>query len=366
MTKLKDIVTYLHGIAPLSYQESYDNSGLQTGDADMDVNGALLTIDVTEEVVEEAVRLGINLIIAHHPVIFKGLKKLTGDNAVERTVIKAIRNKIAVFAGHTNFDSIAEGVSKRMAEKLDLENISILTPGGKETLRKLVVFVPVEYAEKVRKAVFKAGAGTVGNYDECSFNVTGEGTFRGSVNTHPFAGKPGVLHTEKEVRTETIFPAHLQSRILRAITEAHPYEEPAYDIYSLENEYHGAGLGITGVLPAPLSEKEFLDKLKTVFNASCIRHTPLLNKPVHKVALCGGTGSFLLGAAIRTGAEFYVSADFKYHEFFNADRNIVIADIGHFESEQFTTEIFYDLLLKKFPNFVLHFSKVKTNPINYY
>ncbi len=365
MIKLKDIVTYLHGIAPLSYQESYDNSGLLTGDDEMEINGALLTIDVTEEVVEEAIRLGLNLIIAHHPVIFKGLKKLTGGNAVERTVIKAIRNKIAVFAGHTNFDSIAGGVSSRMAEKLELENIRILSP-GKGALRKLVVFVPVAYTEKVRTAVFEAGAGTAGNYDECSFNVTGEGTFRGSENTHPFAGKPGVFHTEKEVRTETIFPAHLQSRIIRAITEAHPYEEPAYDIYSLENEFPGAGLGVTASLPAPIGEKAFLDKLKKAFNTSCIRHTPLLNKEVHKVALCGGTGSFLLGAAIRAGADFFVSADFKYHEFFNADGNIVIADIGHFESEQFTTEIFYDLLLKKFPNFALHFSKVKTNPINYY
>ncbi|HHJ09661.1 MAG TPA: Nif3-like dinuclear metal center hexameric protein [Bacteroidetes bacterium] len=365
MTKLKDIVTYLNGIAPLSYQESYDNSGLLTGDVEMDVNGALLTIDVTEEVVEEAVLLGLNLIIAHHPIIFKGLKKLTGDNPVERTVITAILNNIAIFAGHTNFDSIAGGVSTRMAEKLGLENINILSP-KKGALKKLVTFIPVEYVEEVRRAIFEAGAGTIGNYNECSFNVVGEGTFRGSENTHPFVGEPGVPHSEKEVRTETIFPAHLQSQILRALTEAHPYEEQAYDIYPLENEFPLAGLGVIGNLPAPLNEKEFLDKLKKVFNTSCIRHTPLLNKPVNKVALCGGTGSFLLETAIRSGADFYVSADFKYHEFFNANRNIVIADIGHFESEQFTTELFYDLLLKKFPNFALHFSKVKTNPINYY
>ncbi len=365
MLRIRDIVSYLNGIAPPEYQESYDNSGLLTGDREAEARGALLTIDVTEEVVEEAVCLGVNLIVAHHPVIFRGLKKLTGDHAVERTVIAAIRNHIALYAGHTNFDAIAGGVSTRMAEKLGLKNIRILSP-KQHALRKLVTFVPVAHLDQVRQAVFAAGAGTIGDYDECSFNVTGEGTFRGSENTHPFVGIPGERHTEKEVRTETIFPAYLQSKIIQALTEAHPYEEPAYDIYPLENEFPGAGTGVTGELPEPVDEQDFLSKLKKVFGTACIRHSPLLNKPVKTVALCGGTCSFLLREAIHAGASFFVSADFKYHEFFDAEEKIVIADIGHFESEQFTTEIFYDLLSKKFPNFALHFSKVKTNPINYY
>ncbi len=365
MIKLKEIVSYLDQVAPPSYQESYDNSGLLTGNKEMEVSGALLTIDVTEAVISEAVHLGVNLIIAHHPVIFRGLKKLTGDHPVERTVIAALRNDIAIFAGHTNFDSIAGGVSTRMAQKLGLQNIRILAP-KKGTLLKLVTYVPPAYLEKVRKAIFQAGAGTIGNYDECSFNVTGEGTFRGSENTHPFAGQPGKRHAEKEVRTETIFPAPYQNRIIHALVEAHPYEEPAYDIYPLDNEYPLAGSGVTGEFPDPVVEHDLLDKLKNTFHTSCIRHSPLLGKPVKTIALCGGTGSFLLPAAMRTGNDFFVTADFKYHEFFEADGKIVIADIGHFESEQFTTEIFYDLLIKKFPNFALHFSKVKTNPINYY
>lgn len=365
MIKLKDVVAYLHRIAPLSYQEPYDNSGLLIGDKEMTVTGVLLTIDVTEKVIEEAVSMGLNLIISHHPVIFKGLKKLTGDTYVERTVLSAIHHQVALLAAHTNLDAILGGVNSKIAEKLGLENIRILEP-RKQALRKLVTFVPLSHAEEVRKVLFTAGAGSIGAYDQCSFNLAGDGTFRGSEKTHPFAGRPGQYHIEKEVRIETIFPVVFQSRIIRALLSAHPYEEPAYDIYPLENDYPLVGMGVIGELKPPETEQAFLKKLKKTFHSPCIRHTSLLNKQVGKIALCGGTGSFLLKSAMQAGADFFVSADFKYHEFFDADRKIVIADIGHYESEQFTTEIIYDLLLKKFPNFAFHFSQVDTNPINYY
>jgi dinuclear metal center YbgI/SA1388 family protein len=365
MPTLKDITNFLESLAPLSLQESYDNSGLITGDFNTEISNVLITLDVTEKVVEEAIQKKAELIVAHHPIIFSGLKKITGKNYVERTLIKAIKNDIAIYAAHTNLDSIDGGVNRKICDKLGLQNCKILQHAG-EQLKKLVTFIPTENLDQVREAVFNAGAGHIGNYDSCGFVAEGLGSFRGKENSNPFVGKKGEIHAEKEVRFETIFPGYLQGRIIEALLKSHPYEEVAYDIYPLENKFEKVGMGMIGTLAEPKSETEFLSLLKTTFNTGVIKHTALKDNPVEKVAVCGGSGSFLLNAAIAAGADFFVSADFKYHQFFDAENKIVIADIGHFESEQFTKELFYELLMKKFPKFAVYLSEVGMNPVFYF
>ena len=363
--KIREITAFFEKLAPLAYQESYDNSGLQVGNYSMEVTGAIVTIDITEEVIEEAISKKINLVIGHHPVIFGGLKSITGKSMPERVVQKAIKNDIAIYAVHTNIDSIRQGVSGKICEKIGLRNTRILDP-VQNRLKKLVVFVPLENAEKLRQAVFAAGAGVIGNYDSCSYNLEGQGTFRGGEETNPYVGEKGKLHTEPEVRVETIFPEHLKGKVITAMLQAHPYEEVAYDIYPLENKYPEIGMGMIGDLDEPVSERAFLEMLKGTFRTGVIRHSDLLGKEVRKVAVCGGAGSSLLRKAISEKADFFVSGDFKYHQFFDAEGKIVIADIGHFESEQYTTEIFYDLLLKNFPKFAVQLSEINTNPIKYF
>ncbi len=365
LIKVKTIASFLESVAPLSLQESYDNAGLIVGNPDAEISAALVTIDVTEEVINEAIKKGTGLIVAHHPFVFSGLKKITGKTYVERTLIKAIKNDIAVYAAHTNLDSVTGGVNSKICEKLGLLNCKILQPSAGQ-LKKLVTFIPSENAEEVREAVFNAGAGHIGNYDYCGYNLEGEGSFRGDESTHPFVGERNNVHYEKEIRFETIFPGYLQGEIIAALLKSHPYEEVAYDIYPLENLFEQAGMGMIGNLAEPLSEKKFLALLKEIFNAGCIKHTALKGSPVNKVAVCGGAGSFLLNKAISGGADVIVSGDFKYHQFFDAENKIVIADVGHFESEQFTKELFYELLIKNFPKFAVHFSEVNTNPVYYF
>lgn len=362
--RIRDITSKLEALAPPSFQESYDNAGLIVGHPDDEVGAVLLTLDVTEEVIDEAIASGAGLIVAHHPIVFKGLKQFNGKNYVERCVIKAIKNDVAIFASHTNLDSVPGGVNSKMCEKLGLNDCRILSP-MKGQLLKLVTFVPIEQADKVRKALFAAGAGHIGNYDQCSFNLPGEGTFRGSENTNPFVGEPGKQHNEKEVRVETILPRYRKGKVLSALLESHPYEEVAYDFYPLENDWAETGIGMVGHLPEPMNEKSFLLKVKETFACGVIRHTRLLDKPVEKVALCGGSGSFLLDEAKASGADVFITGDFKYHQFFDAEDRLVIADIGHYESEQFTKEVFYEILTKNFPNFAIRLSEVKTNPVMY-
>ncbi|KJF44686.1 Nif3-like dinuclear metal center hexameric protein [Draconibacterium sediminis] len=363
--KIKDITNFLEDLAPLKLQESYDNAGLILGDKNAEVLAALVTLDVTEAIVDEAIKRKAGLIIAHHPIVFSGLKKITGKNYIERTLIKAIKHDVAIYAAHTNLDNVTGGVNGKICEKLGLENCKILQPAG-GLLKKLVTFVPVDHANKVREAVFAAGAGQIGNYDSCSFNAHGQGTFRGSDTTNPFVGKKGEQHYENEIRVETIFPDYLQGKVINALVQAHPYEEVAYDIYSLDNKFDQIGAGMIGTLPKEKSETAFLRQLKKTFNTKIIRHTALLDKKVKKIAVCGGSGSFLLNQAIASGADFFVTGDFKYHQFFDAENKIVIADIGHFESEQFTKELFYELLTKKFPKFAIHLSEVNSNPVFYF
>jgi len=365
MIQIKEIKSYLESLAPLSFQESYDNSGLQVGEPGMEVTGILITLDVTEEVLLEAERLGFNLVVSHHPVIFGGLKSLTGRNAVERMVAMAIKKEIAIYSGHTNFDAIAGGVNTTIANRLGLVNQKILDPMG-GLLKKVVVFVPQKHAEEVRTAMFDAGAGHLGEYDSCSFNLEGKGTFRGSEKTDPFVGESGILHQEPEVRVETVVPEHLAGRVVRAMTGAHPYEEVAYDIYPLENSHPRVGMGMVGELEDSMNEEVFMSFVKDRFGVAVIRHSELSGKPVKKVALCGGAGSFLLGKAKAVGADVFLTGDLKYHQFFDAEGKIVVMDMGHFESEQFTRELFYDLLMKKFPKFAVRLSEIDTNPIKYF
>jgi len=365
MIQLKEITGYLESLAPVSFQESYDNSGLQVGDPGMEVSGILVTLDVTEEVVDEAAGLGFNLIISHHPVIFGKLTSVTSRTAPERVVRKAVKNDIAIYSGHTNFDAIREGVSSAMADRLGLIGRRILDP-VRGRLKKLVVFVPEAHVEKVRSAMFGAGAGHIGAYDRCSFNLEGTGTFRGSEESNPFVGEKGKMHTEPETRVETIVPEHLAGTVVAALIRAHPYEEVAYDIYPLDNPHEQAGMGMVGELEAPMEEGAFLNFLKDRFSAGVIRHSALRGTPVSKVALCGGAGSFLIGKAVASGADVFVTGDVKYHDFFSAEGRIVIMDIGHYESEQFTRDLFYDLLMKKFPKFAIRLSETHTNPIKYF
>ncbi|VAW12909.1 GTP cyclohydrolase 1 type 2 homolog YbgI [hydrothermal vent metagenome] len=363
--KVKDIADYLETIAPLEFQESYDNSGLLVGSPGQIVSSALATIDVTEEVVDEAISRGCNLIIAHHPIIFSGIKKLTGENYVERTLLKAVKNDIAIYTAHTNLDSVMGGVNSKICGKLGLTGCKPLQPLEGQ-LQKLVTYIPADYAEKVRTAVFEAGAGHIGNYDSCSYNIEGLGSFRGNENTNPFVGKKGAIHFEKEVRFETIFPKHLAGKIISALILAHPYEEVAYDIYPLSNKYQQAGIGMVGELSNPVDEEVFLTNLKRIFACGVISHTKLLGSEISKVAVCGGSGSFLLKNAITANADIFITADFKYHQYFDAENKIIIANIGHYESEQFTKELFYELLIKKFPKFAVRLSEVKTNPVYYF
>jgi dinuclear metal center YbgI/SA1388 family protein len=363
--KIQDIIQVLEEKAPLQLQESYDNAGLLTGSPGWECTGVLCSLDATEEVILEARQLGYNLVVAHHPIIFGGLKKINGKNYVEKTVIAAIKNDIAIYAIHTNLDNIIDGVNNRIADKLGLVNRLILSPKPDQLL-KLFTFVPREHAEKVRSALFAAGAGQIGEYSEASFNAEGTGTFKGSDKTNPFAGEPGKRHEEKELKIEVILPLFARTAVLKALFNTHPYEEIAYDIIPLLNDNQHIGSGLVGELPEPMDETGFLGVLKTVFGLSVIRHTPFLGKKARKIAVCGGSGSFLTGKAVAAGADFYVSADIKYHEFFDANNRLVITDIGHWESEQFTTDLLLELLQAKFPTFAVLKSGVKTNPVNYF
>jgi len=362
--KVKEVVQIIENIAPLSYQESYDNSGLIVGNKGDEVNGVLICLDSTEEIIDEAIAKNCNLVIAHHPILFSGLKKLNGNNYIERTLLKAIKNNIAIYAAHTNLDNAYGGVNYKIAEKIGLVNCQALTPKS-NMLKKIVVYCPVENSKDVREAMFKAGGGNIGNYSECSFNSNGEGTFTAGNNTKPFVGKKGVQHIEPETKIEIVAQNFQLSQIIDAMLNAHPYEEVAYDVYSLDNKLQNIGGGLIGELEVEENELEFLNRLKIDLKTDCIRHTDLLNKKIKKVAVCGGSGSFLLKDAIRLNADVFITGDFKYHQFFDAEDQIIIADVGHYESEQFTKELIYEILTKKITNFAVRLSEINTNPINY-
>ncbi len=363
-TQIKDVTRYLEEIAPRQYQESYDNAGLITGSPDSAVKGILVSLDCTEQVVDEAIASGANMIVAHHPIVFRGLKKITGSNYVERTILKAIKNDIAIYAIHTNLDNVHTGVNRKICQKIGLEKLQILQP-KKNVLTKLVTFIPKENTGDVLDALHRAGAGQIGNYDNCSFRVEGLGTFRPNERANPHIGARLKQEYVTEDRVELIFPSHLEGAVLQALRSSHPYEEVAYYLTSLLNDNQEVGAGMIGELAEGEEPMEFLKRLKKCMDLGMIRHTKLIKKPVKKVAVCGGAGSFLLGDAIRAGAQVFVTADFKYHEFFDAEDRIIIADIGHYESEVFTKELLEEVLRKKFSTFAINFSSTVTNPISY-
>lgn len=363
--KIKDITNYIEQIAPLSYQESYDNSGLIVGDVNKEVKNVLLCLDSIEAVVDEAIEKKCELVIAHHPIVFSGLKKLNGKNYIERVVIKAIKHDIAIYACHTNLDNVfSKGVNQKIAQKIGLKNTKILAPKN-GLLKKLVVFVPKTHQKQVREAIFNSGAGKIGNYDQCSFNTEGTGTFRANNEANPYVGKKGEQHQEQEVKVEVVFPGYLEGKIIAAMLQAHPYEEVAYDVFSLTNAYNYVGSGIIGELNQAMESLAFLNSLKTTMQTNCVRYTNPHKKEVKTIAICGGAGSFLLGNAIANQADVFITGDYKYHQFFDAEGKIIIADIGHYESEQFTIDLFQEILEKQFETLKIVKTSLNTNPVNY-
>ncbi len=362
--KIKEIVSALERFAPLPLQDGFDNAGLQIGLTEAEATGALLCLDVTEAVLDEAIGLGYNLVIAHHPLLFKGCKSITGRDYVERCILKAIKNDIVIYAAHTNMDNAWGGVNFKIAEKLGLKNVRVLEP-KEEALVKLVTYVPVAQAEEVRNALFAAGCGCIGRYDSCSYNVEGSGTFRAQEGTHPYCGAVGELHIEAEVRIETIVPAYRKAEAVRALLKVHPYEEPAFDLYPLQNTWQQAGAGVIGELEKPETELEFLKRVKKTFEVECLRHNKLMGREIQTVALCGGAGAFLLPLAIRQRADVFLTGEIKYHEFFGHEGEILLAETGHYESEQYTKEIFYTIIRDLFPSLDVQQTRVNTNPIKY-
>lgn len=362
--KIKEITNYLESIAPLAYQESYDNSGLIVGNKNDEVKGVLVCLDSTEEIVEEAIEKGCNLIVAHHPIVFGGLKKITGKNYVERTIIKAIKNDIAIYAIHTNLDNVIEGVNGKIAEKLGLTNTKVLSPKI-GMLKKLITYVPLEAKDKLINALFEAGAGKIGNYSECSFSSNGVGSYLANEKATPYKGELLKRHIEAEEKIEVIYPKNIEANLVLSLEAAHPYEEVAYDLVSISNTSDRVGAGIIGELKEEVDALEFLKNLKTTMKTNCVRHTKTLGNKIKTVAVCGGAGSFLLKSAIGQQADVFITGDFKYHEFFDAEDHLIIADIGHFESEQFTIELLVSILKEKFTTFAVRLTEKETNPIQY-
>lgn len=363
-TKISDIIACIEQMAPLAYQESWDNSGVQVGDVNQDVKAVLLCVDITEATLDEAIERGANLIISHHPLIFKGIKKLIGRNYIERVIIKAIQHDIVLYSAHTNMDKCLGGVNFRIAQKLGLKNIRVLAPEA-NYLYKIVTYVPQSHIGKVRQAMWSAGAGTIGAYDCCSYASEGNGTFRAQEDCNSFVGEINKLHTEPELRLEMVVPKDKLGRVVVAIHSAHPYEEPAIDILPLANNYNQLGLGCVGELENPITETEMLHYIKNKLNIQYIRHTQTSNKLISRVALCGGSGAEFIPNAIREKAGIYITADVKYHDFFNTENQIVIADIGHFESEQCIKEVFYEQLSKNFINFAILMAECDKSPVKY-
>ena len=362
--KVKDFTSELEKIAPLQYAEGFDNVGLLVGDYNDEVTKVLVCLDTTPEVVDEAIAEGANLIISFHPIIFSGLKKFTGKTYVERSVMKAIKHGINIYATHTALDNSFEGVNRGIINQLNLINPTVLIP-KEGAIKKLVTYVPQQNAEQLKLALYEAGAGKIGNYDSCAYLLEGKGNFRPLEGANPTIGKIGEIEEVEETRIEVIVPQHLESSILNALFTTHPYEEVAYSLIALTNTNKYIGLGMTGELQQPMEEKEFITYLKEKMNTPLVRHSRFLNRPIKKIAVLGGSGAFAIKNAIASGADAFVTSDLKYHDFFSAEDQIVLMDIGHYESEQFTINLISSYLKEKFTNFVIFNSGIITNPVNY-
>jgi len=362
---ISEVISYLEEIAPLSLQESYDNSGLLVGEKETELTGVLVSLDCIEATVLEAIARNCNLIVAHHPIVFSGLKRFNNANYVQRTVQLAIKNDVAIYAIHTNLDNIYNhGVNSKIAERLGLVNTRVLAP-RKEDFVKLVTYCPLDNAEAIKAALFKNGAGNIGRYSECSFSSLGKGTFKAGVGANPFIGEIGIRHTENEEKIEVLLYKHQLNKVLEALQVAHPYEEVAYEMYALLNTDQNTGSGMVGELQQELSINDFLAYLKLSMNLEVIKYTNF-SKSIKKIAVCGGSGQFLLPYAKAVGADVYVTSDFKYHEFFDAEDSLMICDIGHYESEKFTIDLLYDILREKFTTFAVLKTAVNTNPVKYF
>jgi dinuclear metal center YbgI/SA1388 family protein len=362
---VQDVINHLETYAPLAYAEDFDNVGLLVGNKKNTVTGVLVTLDTLEAVVDEAIENNCNLIVSFHPIIFKGLKKITGKNYVERVVLKAIKHDIAIYAIHTALDNHINGVNDIISNQLGLQHKKILIPQA-QTIKKLTTYVPKDEAEQLRTALFSVGAGSIGNYDNCSFNTEGTGTYNANENAKPTKGQIGETHYETETKITITFAKHLESKIVSALLKNHSYEEVAYEIITLENKNQNIGMGMIGTLETPMAEMDFLKYLKKKMNTQAIRHSQLLDKPIKKVAVLGGSGSFAINAAKAAGADVFITADLKYHDFFTAEKQIVLADIGHYESEQYTKNGLVAHLTNKFTNFAIILSNINTNPVKYF
>ena len=361
---VQDVINHLHDLAPLAYAEDFDNVGLLVGNKNQSVSGILVTLDTLEAVVDEAIETKCNLILSFHPIIFKGLKKITGNTYVERVVIKAIQHNIAIFSIHTALDNAHNGVNSIICDQLGLIHKKVLIPQSR-TIKKLQTYVPKANAEALRQALFSAGAGSIGNYESCSFNIDGEGTYMGNKDSNPVIGKKGKLHTETETAISVTYKKHLEATVLKLLFETHPYEEIAYEITTLENTNQHIGMGMIGELKDPMTITDCLNFVKLKMNTERIRHSNVINKPIKRIAVLGGSGSFAINAAKSANADLFITADLKYHDFFSAENDLILADIGHYESEQFTKSFLVDYLSKKMTNFAVILSNTNTNPVNY-
>ncbi len=366
--KISEVISKLEQWAPRALQEGYDNAGLLSGDADEECRGALCCLDITQKVLEEALEQNCNLIIAHHPLVFQSIKSLAGNTLVNRLLVFAIKNNVAVYAFHTNLDNVLSGVNAAFANKMGISPIGrqILYKKSRQ-VAKLYTYVPKTHHLQVQKALYATGAGQIGLYENCSFSALGTGTFRPMEGSKPFIGSTdGPLETLEEIKLEVIFPVWLKENVLQALHNAHPYETVAYEIVITENTHPETGSGLIGNLEYPLEETEFLSLIKAKFHLSVIKTSPLMNKKVQKVAICGGAGSFLISHAIRQGADVFITSDLKYHDYFEADGKILLMDIGHYESEVATVELMTGYINSKFPNFAVLKTKVITNPVQYF
>jgi dinuclear metal center YbgI/SA1388 family protein len=364
MIVVKDILRALESVAPFSYQEEYDNSGLLVGSSEAAVKGVLLSLDITDSVIEEAIANKCNLIVSHHPIIFRGIKQLVDSTLIGRLLIKAVQHNISIIAIHTNLDNVPHGVNFALAKALRLSNTRILQP-KQGLLRKLVTFCPEKSANQVRNALFEAGCGHIGRYDACSYNTEGSGTFRAQEGSNPYVGSIGQIHVEPEIRIETIFPAHLEKAVVKALQKNHPYEEVAYDIFVLQNANPYIGAGLIGELPLEMGGEEFLLFVKNQLEINGLRYAGATSKTIHRVAICGGSGAFLIQDAIRAGADAYITGDIKYHEFFDHQHQLVLVDAGHYETERYSISLLSDILTEKFNTFAVLISKINTNPVRF-
>ncbi len=357
-----DLSSALESVAPSLYAESYDNVGLLVGRSEWKCEKVLVALDITEAVVQEAIEKGVQAIVAHHPVIFGGIQRLTGEDTAQRAIELAIKHSIALLACHTNLDAIEGGVSYRMAQAISLVNVRTLQPRS-GLLWNLIVYVPAESAETLLEALWEAGAGKMGAYDECAFRSHGLGSFRPKEGAHPHNGVIGERAFADEIRLELLVPEGARKKVHQCMMEHHPYEEIAHSWLKHDGVHHSVGFGAIGQWDA-CDWPEAVRRIKTAFGVASFRHTMPIASDYRTVAVCGGAGADLLAQAKSQQAELFITSDITYHRYFGADDRLVFIDIGHWESEQHAMELLIDIVREKFPNFAVLKSETNTNPMH--